>query len=1177
MKLEEAETGRPVSREVIAFARGKVGRGETEGLGGGESPINPRGEVAVVIIDHQTGPQKPSGASHSASPPQKASAAKLLEVGGHGNNGPLGLECGKGSGKLKAHIEGSSGTGRWNLVEGNWNFILNVPDVDINFTNVNNLNNLNNINVEYSQYWDCRVGPKEATKDGGEGGGTSSIGNRTRPGWTGLRVAGVNVRSIRKDKAIHFAKILTQESFDVILVNETWLNMEYSSVNRNYTVHQNNHPSGYKGTMVLVKKPVKAYSLPRLGPNSCLVKLITEKGRHMFVMSLYFPPERNEWNEAYEEMKETLRFLKEKYVRYSLLIFADVNRDLRNKRAEEKFLALGVNPDLSDLRIHFNPERDAHTREGVREGERCNSYIDYFMSVNLGLSEVQIGGGVFPGSDHHLISAKVVKGMYLSLRTRKVVNQKQIKANLESIRKVLVKSIQPGREVAGIREVYDHIRAIHKPVYLRTKPMRLGEGSIFGKDLEKMTAKDIREHRRREYESYLHKVVENRESGLMKEFHRKVQGILKLGTSGGIDLLEVEGQGVLHDHTEIENEIMRHYRNIFGGGRESKAVIPHGGLGEVSREEIRKAMERVSRNKALSHDLLPDTVFDPKCESIVDAMTLLVNSCFREVYIPDEAATSRLHVVNKDKNSTPNLKNLRPIMINSPLRKLMEALLLPELQTKLIEGKVLDQSQTGFIPGCGTSINLVKSLADIIGIKGRKSAKGKYYVVFVDFKAAFDSVNHGLLYEKLERAGIEETTVNRVKFLYNNAYFKHGGGSKAPINVGVHQGSLTSPLLFNLYINDLLKELGQLLGTNNVYCYADDLMFVVLGKDFVRKALAKVRDWGELNAMGVNLKKCGIIKIKNRGKEVIKVREIGGIDVVDQYRYLGVTLDSLLTLQPYMDQLAKRMKIVYSSFYKLISTAVGVKLKLEVWKVYVKTIMEYGAEVFALVPGKIDKFRKLYYKTLKVSLGLPWNTSNTKLIKSLGIMDAETIVNLKLLHTHRKIVRRGLKVPGVLSDRVGGLLRGLVLDDLDQPEDLRGAMAYTRSKLQELWGLQDKDLNYPEGLFIIKDDGDWDMLHAMVGRLIHGLYKRESCEMCGEERSQAHILNTCVKHIESRRVYKKKLCGLGLRLDNEMDLEKWIYGIQVNEEIHSLGSSERELLLVASKVFLKEVRSAYKS
>jgi hypothetical protein len=130
------------------------------------------------------------------------------------------------------------------------------------------------------------------------------------------------------------------------------------------------------------------------------------------------------------------------------------------------------------------------------------------------------------------------------------------------------------------------------------------------------------------------------------------------------------------------------------------------------------------------------------------------------------------------------------------------------------------------------------------------------------------------------------------------------------------------------------------------------------------------------------------------------------IAFVEKYKYLGVIVDSRLSFEPQIEQLAKRLYGTYSNFYKLISKVVGVKLKLEIWKVYVKTIMEYGAELFALLPSKVKKLESIFYRTLTISLGLPKNTSRKRLIKGLAILDVQTVIKLRLLNTYRKMVKK---------------------------------------------------------------------------------------------------------------------------------------------------------------------------
>ena len=80
------------------------------------------------------------------------------------------------------------------------------------------------------------------------------------------------------------------------------------------------------------------------------------------------------------------------------------------------------------------------------------------------------------------------------------------------------------------------------------------------------------------------------------------------------------------------------------------------------------------------------------------------------------------------------------------------------------------------------------------------------FILFIDLKAAYDSVNHQILFAKLKDKGFTTNVINFIKLLYNNAFTKVDLNSeKIPINVGVVQGSVISPILFDLYIDDLVS------------------------------------------------------------------------------------------------------------------------------------------------------------------------------------------------------------------------------------------------------------------------------------------------------------------------------------------------------------------------------------
>ena len=118
--------------------------------------------------------------------------------------------------------------------------------------------------------------------------------------------------------------------------------------------------------------------------------------------------------------------------------------------------------------------------------------------------------------------------------------------------------------------------------------------------------------------------------------------------------------------------------------------------------------------------------------------------------------------------------------------------------------KLIHPTQIGFMPGNRTADHILtlKTLHD----KYVKHENEKIYACFVDFRKAFDSVWHqGLFYQLIKNniAGhIYSSTKCAIKLLDNETPF-------FPYKKGVRQGCILSPLLFNIYINELPKLIEQ--------------------------------------------------------------------------------------------------------------------------------------------------------------------------------------------------------------------------------------------------------------------------------------------------------------------------------------------------------------------------------
>ena len=133
----------------------------------------------------------------------------------------------------------------------------------------------------------------------------------------------------------------------------------------------------------------------------------------------------------------------------------------------------------------------------------------------------------------------------------------------------------------------------------------------------------------------------------------------------------------------------------------------------------------------------------------------------------------------------------------------------------------------------------------------------KLYTCFVDFQKAFYSVWHEGLFRKLENKGINGNFLKLIKNIYNNTKSAVKINNKTTnffnYKKGVQQGNPLSPLLFNLYINDIfefLKNDSSL--TLDGQKYFNALMYAYAG---LQKCLNELNEYCEKWKLNVNQKK----------------------------------------------------------------------------------------------------------------------------------------------------------------------------------------------------------------------------------------------------------------------------------------------------------------------------------